>query len=279
MLKLEQFSVGNYTFPKHSFKYYLDTMNELGVKTIELWLASPHLYWEDYTEAQFKQIASEIRERGLKVCCITPEQCMYPINVGSSNPAERRRSIDVFKKAADLACIFDAEKALVTSGHHEYDASAEDCWKYSVDSYRELAEYAKSIGKLFVLEPLTKKGLDVVVTADEEKRMLEDVNDFDGIKGMIDTDESARSNEYPKDFIDALGMDHFAHCHIVDGLPGGHLALGDGVIDMGRCFQELEDAGYDGPMTLEVMNARYNQDPKAAIKQSFDYYKNWLANH
>ena len=35
----------------------------------------------------------------------------------------------------------------------------------------------------------------------------------------------------------------------------------------------------EGYMTLEVMNHRYEDDPDTAVKQSFECYLNWLANH
>ena len=127
-----------------------------------------------------------------------------------------------------------------------------------------------------VLEPLTRKGIDLIVYAAEEKRMLDDVNDYDGIKAMIDTDESFRVDEYPKHFTDLFDNDQFGHVHIVDGMPGGHLALGDGLLDVDRCFQDLKDVDYQGYMTLEVMNPRYYDDPEAAVKQSYDYYLDWL---
>ena len=55
-----------------------------------------------------------------------------------------------------------------------------------------------------------------------------------------------------------------------------HLALGDGRLDVDRCFQDLKDVDYQGYMTLEVMNPRYYGDPEAAVKQSYDYYLDWL---
>lgn len=275
-MKREQFSVGNYMYPHHSFEYFLNSMNRIGVETIEIWGATPHIHFEDFSLAEASGFDARIRAHGLKVCCVTPEQCMYPINLGAANPDTRRRSIDVFKKAVDLATVLGAEKALCTSGHRLYDEDPSECWKRCVESYQELASYARSRGVCMVLEPLTRRGIDMIVYAEEEKRMLDDVGDYDGIKAMIDTDESFRVDEYLKDFTDLFTKEQFGHVHIVDGMPGGHLALGDGLLDLDRCFSDLENAGYEGYMTLEVMNPRYYEEPEAAVKQSFDWYLNWL---
>ena len=42
-MKETQLSIGNYTYPLHSFDYFLNSMERMGVKQIELWAAEPHL--------------------------------------------------------------------------------------------------------------------------------------------------------------------------------------------------------------------------------------------
>ena len=76
-----QIAVGNYTYPLYSFSYFLDSMQRLGVTNIEVWAAGPHLYLEDMTYEMVKKMDLEIQRRKLKPICLTPEQCMYPINI------------------------------------------------------------------------------------------------------------------------------------------------------------------------------------------------------
>ena len=64
------------------------------------------------------------------------------------------------------------------------------------------------------------------------------------------------------------------HCHLLRLLPG-HLALGDGVLPLEQYLKELDEAGYEGYISLEVMNERYYFDPEPAIKQSVEYLKKY----
>ena len=97
-IKWNQIAVGNYTYPLYSFEYFLESMLRLGVNNIEVWAAGPHLYLEDMTLQMLKKMDKGIRTRGLHAICLTPEQCMYPINIGSEDNRTRKRSIAYFEK-------------------------------------------------------------------------------------------------------------------------------------------------------------------------------------
>ena len=270
-MKKEQIAVGNYTYPYHSFDYFLDSMQRLNVSRIELWAAEPHFYFEDCNLYECRQNGKKIRERGIEVCCVTPEQCQYPINIGARNVDARRRSVNFFRRAIDVAVELDAPKVLVTSGHHNYDDSAEDCWKWCVESLQELASYARLYGKYFVFEPLVRE-IDVVTRASQSKKLLDEVGQYDVLKAMIDVDEAARFGETPKDFLKEFGIEKFGHVHFMDGYPGGHLAPGDGKLPLNDYLDELDSAGYEGDIALEIMNSRYDAEPEKAIKQALDFF-------
>jgi len=250
-------------------------MNKLGVKTIELWGATPHFYSYDSSFFEVQALKRRIGVHGLNVCCVTPEQVMYPINIGAKNMDERKRSIEFFRRHIDVANILGAPKVLVTSGRFNIDEGPDDCFKYSVDSLQELGYYAKRNGVKIAFETLTRKGYDHIVLAKESKALLDAVNDYENVKAMIDVDESARFNESPSDFFNLFGVENMIHCHFTDGLPGGHLALGDGVLPLEQYLKELDEAGYEGYISLEVMNERYYFDPEPAIKQSVEYLKKY----
>ena len=42
--------------------------------------------------------------------CVTPEQCLYPVNIAAFDIAARNRSINVFKKTIETAAELEAAK-------------------------------------------------------------------------------------------------------------------------------------------------------------------------
>ena len=273
-MKLEQISVGNYTYMYYSYRYFLESMKRLEVNTVELWGATPHFNIGDDNLTNARGLHKTLKAYGMAVSCVTPEQVMYPINIGASSKEERVRSIEFFRRYIDVANELECPRMLVTSGRHSIDESSEDCFRYSVDSLMDIGNYARMRGVRIAHETLTREGYDLSVRAADIKRTLEAVgNPF--VRGMIDVDESARFGESPKDFVAAIGVDNIEHVHFVDGMPGGHLAMGDGVLPMRRYLEELDAAGYTGYISLEVMNDRYYRDPEPAIRQSFDFLRNY----
>lgn len=276
-MKLSQISVGNYTYMYYSYRYFLESMKRLGVENVELWGATPHFHIGDDNFTNAENLKKTLDSYGFKVSCVTPEQVMYPINIGASSKEERARSVEFFRRYIDVANILECPRMLVTSGRHNLDESAEDCFMWSVDSLRDLGMYAKMRGVRIAHETLTREGYDLSVRAADIKRTLKAVGMKDVVKGMVDVDESARFGESPKDFVKAIGVENIEHVHFVDGMPGGHLAMGDGVLPMRRYLEELDAAGYEGYISLEVMNDRYYRNPEKGIKQSVQFLRDYAA--
>lgn len=276
-MKLSQISVGNYTYMYFSYKYFLESMKRLGVENVELWGSTPHFHIGDDNFTNAVQLKKTLDGYGFKVSCVTPEQVMYPINIGAASREERVRSIEFFRRYIDVANILECPRMLVTSGRHNIDDDPEDCFKWSVDSLMDIGNYARLRGVVIAHETLTREGYDLSVRARDIKRTLEAVNMPDAVRGMVDVDESARFGESPRDFVEAIGVENIEHVHFVDGLPGGHLAMGDGVLPMRRYLEELDAAGYQGYVSLEVMNGRYYYDPEPAIRQSVDFLRAYCA--
>lgn len=274
-MKLSQISVGNYTYMYFSFKYFLESMKRMGVENVELWGATPHFHIGDDNFTNAAILHRKLQEYGFNVSCVTPEQVMYPINIGASSKEERVRSIEFFRRYIDVANILECPRMLVTSGRCNIDESKEDCFKYSVDSLQDLGYYAQHRGVRIAHETLTREGYDLSVRAKDIKRTLDAVGNPEFVKGMIDVDESARFGESPKNFVKAIGVKNIEHVHFVDGMPGGHLAMGDGVLPMRRYLEELDEAGYTGYISLEVMNDRYYFNPDKGIQQSVDFLRKY----
>ena len=67
--------------------------------------------------------------------------------------------------------------------------------------------------------------------------------------------------------LSALGK-RIIHFHFIDGAPRGHLAWGDGVLDMKGYLTQLEEHDYEGYLSLEITDGRYFMEPWKSVEQS-----------
>lgn len=229
--------------------------------------ATPHFHLEDMTYREVAAVRREIESRGLRLVCFTPEQCVYPINIASPHEETRRRSVKFFEGSIRAAGELGCNKVLVTSGTGYFDGSnAQDAWSWSRDNLYGLGELAKHYGVTLALEVLRHDESNLVYNLPTLQKMLGELS-HSAIGGMIDTIPMALAGERPAQYLEALG-DRLVHVHFIDGAPRGHLAWGDGVLDMNAYLSEFDAYGYAGYLSLEITDGRYFMNPSASVDQS-----------
>ena len=268
---LDRVLCANYDYQLFPFDYFLRSMDKLGVTNIEFWGAGPHLYQPDCTAADVEAIYAEIRRHDKKVICYTAEQCMYPINIAAEEEKNRRRSVDYMKQAIEIAGIMEAPYTLVTVGQGYRNHDKSEAFKRCAESLIELGRKAEEVGTTIVLEHLTATTTNLCVTAKELAQMMKLV-ESPHLKAMVDVDMAARVGEGAKEYLDEMG-DSICHCHFIDGMPGGHLALGDGILPLDTYLKDLLAAGYKGYFTMEVLSDKYQQNPEPAYEQGLGWFK------
>ena len=212
-LHRSQISIGNYAHPLYSFDRFLACAERLQIQNLELWGAGPHFYFYDYTDERAKEFYRKIADKGMKVICITPEQCMYPINIACDDPVMRRRSIDYFKRGVEFCRIMDCPMMLVTPGKGYFDRPRQEAWERSVQALQEIGGYAHSAGVRIAMEHLTQMSSNVAVTAKEAAALVQAVG-LPNVGGMVDTDMAGRIGEGVADFLSALD-NKLVHVHLV----------------------------------------------------------------
>lgn len=268
-LTRDHLSAMNIQYKYWPFTKFLDDTKKYGIPYVEIWGAAPHFHLEDMTYQEVAGVRREIEKRGLKVSCLTPEQCVYPINIAAESKDERRRSLKFFENYIRAASEIGAGKMLVTSGWGYFDGSnAKQAWEYAREGLFDLAECAKAHGICLALEVLRKDESNLVNDLPSLKRMLQELN-HESIGGMIDTIPMNLAKETPADYLRELG-NKLVHVHFIDGAPKGHLAWGDGILDAAKYLQELSDGGYQGILSLEITDGRYFMEPEASIRQSVE---------
>ena len=265
----DQLAIMNIQYKYHPFRKFLDDAVKYQIKKIEVWGAAPHFHLEDLTYLEIKQVRAEIASRGLQVVCYTPEQCVYPINIAADSRDERRRSLKFFENHIRAAAELGTDKILVTSGWGYFDGSnREEAWKYAAEGIYDLAECGACHGIRIALEVLRKDESNLVHDLPSLVKMLHELK-HDGIGAILDTCPMNLAGETPKDYLEALG-ERLIHVHFIDGAPRGHLAWGDGILDLRKYLTELSDGGYQGCLSLEITDGRYYMDPEQSVRQSVE---------
>ena len=232
--------------------YFLDTTVELGVSAVELWAAAPHLCLDVIDDAGLRQAGREVRSRGLRVCCLTPEQCTYPVNLAAEDEALRRHSIQNFRRAIQAAQELECPMVLVTAGCGYYNRPVSEAWERAADSLGQIAAYGLDQGVRLVLETLTPISSNVLNTPEQQRDMLARLPQGSAC-GMVDIGQMAY-----------MGHD-----------LSRYLALGDGDLSLADYLVRIEAAGYTGMYGMEFNDIWYRRDPRSADRQSLA----WLEDH
>lgn len=261
---------GNYSYGLYSLDYFLESMNRLEQTNIEFWGAGPHLYQDECSVSDVEKIVKKIRKHDLQVICYTPEQCMYPVNIASRDKTIYAWSLRYLKRSLEISSQMESPRTLVTIGQGYRNESRDEAWKRCRESLLELAEYAGKMGTVIMLEHLTRTTTNLCVTAAQLKSMMDEV-EGPYLKAMVDVDMAARVGEGPREYLQAMG-NTIQHVHFVDGMPGGHLALGDGILPLDQYMKDLNSFGYDQYLTLEILSDRYHENPEPAYAQSIGWF-------
>jgi len=273
-LEHSQILTSNYPYWRYSLEYALDSLERIGCGDIELYGVYPHFHLDDVNYADVKTLARQLSRHGLKARAFTPEQCLYPVNIASRDPAARLRSLEIFRKSVLYGSELGADTVVVLAGYATLDEPEEHAWQRSCESLYDLSKLAESCGVTLVLETSPR---EYTVTHDSRDvvRLIKEVGSA-ALSGMIDTATLGFSGETMTQAIRDL-EGHLDHVHFADGIPNGHLIPGEGNLDLRSMLQDLSKAGYSRAISLEVLNDRYVRDPHHAMKTSYDKLKEYIS--
>lgn len=273
-ITFEQIAAMNMHYQKCSFEYFLESIDRLGVKNFELWAGSPHFCNTDSKASPVPKMKKLVADRGMKIVCVTPEQCLYPYNIAAREGHIRKRSIEYFNQYVRQTAELGVDKMLITSGWGNYDERVQDAWNRSVESLREILKTAEKEGVDLAFEILLPDESNLVNNLETTIRMMKEL-ESSRAKCCIDTVPVCFEGKTLDDFFKALG-DKIIHIHLNDGAPDGHLTWGDGEQPLEEHLEALSKHDYAGYMTLELGDPLYYLDPEKDLKRGLDTLKKVL---
>jgi protein FrlC len=148
----------NFHYFRHGLDRFLDDAETLGLPLVEIWGAAPHFYLGDRTLADARALGANIRARGMAIICFTPEQCVYPINLGSPQAELRDRSIRYFLESLEMSVEMGSPALLVTPGSGFADQPRSEAFERCVAGLQLLADRAGKLGQKLFLKRCRRPG-------------------------------------------------------------------------------------------------------------------------
>jgi D-psicose/D-tagatose/L-ribulose 3-epimerase len=220
----------------------LDRCKQMGYDAVEIIPFDP----DHFPAAKVRQAA---RDLGLTINTgygMPPEY-----NTISPDASVRRAGVEFSKRLIDLSNEAGAEvfggAVYCGWGYLTGAMRTKEEWKWGVDSYREIAEYAaKNSGLILGIEPLNRFESHFINIASDALQFIRDVG-FPNVKVHLDTFHMIREENDMVEAIIACGsqLGYFHACENQRGIPG------TGLVPWREVFRAFRKIGYDGCVTVE----------------------------
>ena len=258
----------------YSLAYMLESQKKAGYQSIELYCASPHVMMTPEGIADRENLLRTLRHSGLKVACVTPDNCMGPWQYAASGEEIIEQCKRYFLHALYLAADLGCAQVACHSGWGLLDEERSEAWKRSLDFMDWYARKAECLGLTLVMETLRPEESNLVNNLGALKEYLDELGSS-SVRPMIDTCAMSVAGEQMEDWFKVFG-DKIAHMHFVDCTPYLHLAWGDGNRSLEHYMNVIHENNYRGYLTQELTDNRYFDDPADADTRCFQVLSRYM---
>ena len=272
-LLLNQLAATNMAYNRFSFDYFLNSMQRLGVRNIELYGCSTHLHPCDGGDP-ISEVRRKIHAAGLRVISVMPEQNVYPVNLASKEKAVRNYTVEVYKWFIYAAAELGARQMLLCPGRPYRNEPWSEGYRYSREAIEMLLPAAKDAGVVLCYETLRIGESILTSTCRRTCTMIRDIDD-PFLACCVDTVPVYCAHEKTEDYFRELGS-KIHHFHLNDGAPDGHLICGDGTQDLNEHLNTLRKSGYSRFITMEMAAAKYKSDPEPFYRKNIEVLKTYF---
>ena len=223
------------------------TVAQLGFDSIEIWIS----HFQKETDLSTVALAELLERSGMSCTIHAP---ILDINIASINAGIRRESTAQQIAAVELCAALGGELVVIHPGQlSSKRIDPDEHWQHQADSYVQILEAAQSRGVIVTTENMEwNKADELVRTASDIKRLQGMIGDYH-LPVTLDTTHLADTARCI-DAIDTLG-DSIVHVHVSDFGEKNHIALGDGILDLKRILQRLQERRFDGILSFEIFIA------------------------
>jgi len=224
-----------------------DVVAEAGLEGIEFWAETPW-YWEGgRREEQAEEIKRELK--GLRTTLHAP---VMDLNPSSYNDLVCQATITESLRAIDLAEFLGAEVVTIHPGKRTAKRPAREAERQKFRRYLDAClDRAEEKGMLLALENLEPAPWNICADPEEMNQFLDELP----IGMTLDISHATPPLSKAIAFVEIL-EDRILNVHVSATRDGvRHLPTSDGSVD--KVLVTLRDAGYEGPLTLELDDKKF----------------------
>ncbi|WP_165820199.1 sugar phosphate isomerase/epimerase [Microvirga sp. KLBC 81] len=236
---------------------------EHGHRRFELMVNWPHLWPSAMGHAARRRISRLLEEKNLKVLSLAPP--MLDLNLVSNSPEVRRYSIDHYIDVIRLAGEWCTPWVVVVPGkiHPLLPLPSHFRDKWFEDALEEMDRAAEAEGVKLTIENVPSSYLP---HADDLMRRLTEIgNPRLGV--TYDVANAVFVREDPAEGLRVVAPKlEFVHLSDTGVTTWAHSTIGTGVVPFDRIAVALDDIGFTGPSTLEVISQTPDDDIAASCE-------------
>lgn len=260
--------------------YRLDTAIKLiadaGYECVDIWGGRPHIYRQDYTSDELKNLKAQITGCGMSVSSFMPAFFRYPHNLCSPNPRVWNDSLDYVYQSMDNASILDSPLLLVCPARLMMGQEVSEAWERLAKSLQLVCERAGPMGIKIVLEPVNKQVFDLINNAADAMRMIQYIG-VENLGVILDSGHILLSEESADQALALAGNKLFqVHVNDNDGKRQQNLVPGNGIFNFEEFFRNLQQIGFDGVVTAEL-SGDFASNPQPVVEETARRLKKWLS--
>ncbi len=216
----------------------------------------------DWDSDKRAQIQNAILSSGIEITsmCLSAHR-RFPL--GSADPKKRQYSLEILKKAVDLAIDTDIKIILVPGYDVYYEESNSETNERFLEGLFQAADIANQAKIMLALENTDKH-----VTSIRQAKQIIDKLDTNWFQLYGDIGNLVAAGYDVFDELNA-GAGKLVGIHIKDAKPGivRKVPLGEGIVPFEEFFRKLPDIDFKGPLILELWEDS-TQDPQQRLKEA-----------
>jgi protein FrlC len=250
---------------------------KIGYDGVDIWGGRPHVYRQDLSKQELKNLRKLIEDHGLAVSSFMPAFYRYPHSLSSPNPKVREDSIGYMRACLDNAVVLGADLVLVVPDHSLYGQTREDSQRRMIESIDVIAQYAFQYDELRLgIEILYYDETDFVNSADDTLDIINQLG-HKNLGVVLDTGTLNLNKESLKDILVKLDS-LLLQVHVNDNQGRDrqqNLIPGEGNYDFRTLIRILMDHNYSGFLSAEL-SKEYANDPEPALRTTLERLRGWI---
>jgi L-ribulose-5-phosphate 3-epimerase len=226
----------------------------------------------DWSSQKRADLIEKIQDTGIPILsmCLSAHR-RFPL--GSKDSKTRQQSMEILKKAIDLAVESGTKIILVPGYDVFYEESTAATGERFLEGLHRAAALAKNAKVLLALENTDK----YITSIKHAKAIIDDLESpwfqlYGDVGNLV-----AAGHDLIEELDCANGK--LAGIHLKDARPGimRNVPLGEGIVPFQKLFRELKNIEFHGPLMLELWN-KADDDPVQRIKTAREWIQTQIDN-